>query len=52
MIDQYQVSKDKQSGIVSDPNRADDLEYIVRLAGQVIRISLETVRGVKSLPRL
>jgi len=52
VIDQYQVSKDKKSGIVTDPNRAHDPEYIVRLVGQVIRISLETVRGVKSLPRL
>ena len=52
VIDQYQVSKDKKSGIVSDPNRADDPEYIVRLAGQAIRVSLETVRTVKSLPGL
>ncbi len=50
VIDQYQVTEDKRSGIRSDPNRADDPEYIVRLAGQVIRVSLETVRIVKSLP--
>ena len=31
VIDQYQVSEDKRSGIRSDPNRADDPEYIVRL---------------------
>jgi hypothetical protein len=29
-VDQYQVSTDKRSGIVNDPNRADDPEYIVR----------------------
>lgn len=52
VIDQYQVSDDKKSGIVSDPNRADEPEYIVRLVGQVIRVSVETMRVVKSLPRL
>jgi predicted helicase len=31
VIDQYQISVDKRSGIRSDPNRADDPEYIVRL---------------------
>jgi predicted helicase len=50
VIDQYQVTTDKRSGIHSDPNRPDDPEYIVRLVGQVIRVSLETVRLVKSLP--
>jgi len=34
----------------SDPNRADDPEYIVRLVGQVVRVSVETVRIVKELP--
>jgi predicted helicase len=52
VVDQYQVTEDKHSGIRSDPNRADDPEYIVRLVGQVIRASLETVKLVKSLPAL
>ena len=34
IIDQYQVSTDKRSGITNDPNRADDPEYIVRLMGR------------------
>ncbi len=50
IIDQYQVSEDKRSGIVSDPNRADDPEYIVRLVGQVVKVSLETVQIVEALP--
>jgi predicted helicase len=50
VIDQYQISEDKRSGIRSDPNRPDDLEYIVRLVGQVVRVSLETVRIVNGLP--
>jgi predicted helicase len=50
VIDQYQVSEDKRSGIRSDPNRADDPEYIVRLIGQVVRVSVETVRILGGLP--
>jgi predicted helicase len=52
VVDQYQVTEDKHSGIRSDPNRPDDPEYIVRLVGQIIRVSLETVKLVKSLPAL
>jgi predicted helicase len=50
VVDQYQVSEDKRSGICSDPNRADDPEYIVRLVGQVVRASVETVEIVNGLP--
>ncbi len=50
VIDQYQVYTDPRSGITSDPNRADDPQYIVRLVGQVIRVSLETMRIVMRLP--
>jgi predicted helicase len=49
IIDQYQVSTDKRSGITNDPNRSDDPEYIVRLIGQVITVSLETDTLVQSL---
>ncbi len=49
IIDQYQVSTDKRSGITNDPNRADDPQYIVRLIGQVITVSIETVKLVQSL---
>ena len=51
VIDQYQVSTDARSGIASDPNREDDPQYIVRLVGQVVRVSVETVGIVKGLPR-
>jgi predicted helicase len=50
VIDQYQVKRDESGEIISDPNRKDDPEYIVRLVGQVIRVSLETVRIVSGLP--
>ena len=49
VLDQYQVTTDKRSGIVSDPNREEDHDYIVRLIGKVITVSLETVRLVKQL---
>jgi len=52
IIDQYQVSTDKRSGITNDPNRADDPQYILRLIGQIITVSLETVKIVRSLPPL
>jgi len=52
VIDQYQVSTDKRSGITNDPNREDDPEYILRLIGQVVTVSLETVRILNSLPPL
>ncbi len=52
VIDQYQVTEDKHSGIRSDPNRPEDPEYIVRLVGQVVRVSLETVRTVGAINAL
>ncbi len=52
VIDQYQVSIDKRSGISNDPNRPDDPTYILRLIGQIVTVSLETVEIVGSLPSL
>ncbi len=51
VIDQYRVKEDKRSGIRSDPNNPDDPEYIVRLVGQVVRVSVETVKIVAALPQ-
>ena len=52
VIDQYRVKTDKRSGIVNDPNRVDDPQYIVRLIGKVITVSLETVDIINKLPAL
>jgi predicted helicase len=52
VIDQYRFKTDKRSGITSDPNNPDDPEYIVRLVGQVVRVSIETVNIVNSLAAL
>ena len=51
-IDQYRVERDAAGEITSDPNRGDDEEYIVRLIGQVITVSVETMALVESLPAL
>jgi hypothetical protein len=52
VIDQHQVWTDKRSGITNDPNRPDEPQYILRLVGQVITVSLETDKIVRSLPPL
>lgn len=44
VINQYQVKGD------SDPNREADPGHILRLVGQVVRVSIETVRIANSLP--
>ena len=52
VIDQYRVKTDKRSGIVNDPNRADQPQYIVDLIARVITVSLKTVEVVSGLPGL
>ena len=52
VIDQYRVKTDKRSGIVNDPNRPDDPQYIVKLIGKVITVSVETVDIIDNLPAL
>ena len=44
VIDQYQIKGE------SDPNREYDPGYIIRLVGQVVRVSVETTQIVKTLP--
>ena len=52
VIDRYRVKPDPNgSGIVADPN-VEDAQYIVRLVGQVMHVSQETVRLVGALPPL
>jgi len=51
VIDQYQVSTDARSEITNDPNNDDDPEYIVRLVGRVITVSVETVKLVEELAK-
>ena len=52
VVDRYRVKPDPNgSGIIADPNVAD-AQYIVRLVGQVMHVSVETVRLVGELPPL
>ena len=52
VMDQYRVKTDKRSGIVNDPNHADQPRYIVDLIARVIHMSLKTVEIVAGLPTL
>ncbi len=52
LVDQYQHSVDKESGIVNDPNEYAGGTYVLRLVLSVITVSVETCRIVDSLPRL
>ena len=52
IVDQYRVKTDKRSGIVNDPNRAEEPRYIADLIARVITVSLKTVEIVEGLPEL
>lgn len=53
VMERYQVTVDKASGIKNDPNQwSEDPRYIVDLLKRIVRVSLESVRIVKALPAL
>ncbi|MDY7007663.1 MAG: type ISP restriction/modification enzyme [Cyanobacteriota bacterium] len=53
VIERYKITKDKNSGIVNDPNNwSEDSRYIVNLVKKIVRVSLETVKIVNNLPGL
>lgn len=56
IIERYQFTRDKDSGIVNDPNdwckEHDQPRYIVDLIERVVRVSMETMKVVKGLPAL
>lgn len=52
VLDQYRVEHDKDDELISDPNVPDDEEAIVGLVGQVITVSVETLRIIRALPEL
>lgn len=56
LMERYAVTIDKDSGIVNDPNdwcdEQGDPRYIIDLVKRVIRVSIETMEIVKSLPQL
>ena len=53
IMERYKVTKDKDSGIINDPNHwSENPRYIVDLVKRIVRVSLETMRIVNSLPAL
>ena len=53
IIDQYQVKKDKKSGIVDDPNEfSNNPKYIFNLLLSIINVSMQTIDLIESLPSL
>jgi predicted helicase len=53
VTERYAVTVHKESGIRNDPNDwSDDPRYIVDLLKRIVRVSMETVRIVRSLPPL
>lgn len=53
IMERYQVTVDKASGIKNDPNQwSEDPRYIVDLLKRIVRVSLESVRIIQSLPAL
>lgn len=56
LIERYQVSTDKASNIVNDPNdwaaEHNDPAYIVNLVKRIVRVSVETMKIVDGLPPL
>jgi len=53
IIDRYQVTTDKASGIVNDPNDySENPRYIVDLIKRVTRVSVETIEIIDTLPAL
>lgn len=56
VMERYQVTVDKDSGIRNDPNawaaESGQPDYIVNLVKRVVRVSVETVKLVKTLPAL
>ena len=56
IMDRYQVTNNKDSGIVNDPNKwleeCGDERYIVDLILKVVTVSMETQKIVATLPKL
>ena len=56
LMERYKVDTDKDSGIVNDPNDWCDEQgnprYIIDLVKRIVRVSIETMAIVKSLPAM
>ena len=56
IMERYQLTRDKDSGIPNDPNdwakEHNQPRYIIDLVKRVVRVSVETMKIVKKLPAL
>ncbi|MEK8016204.1 MAG: type ISP restriction/modification enzyme, partial [Candidatus Parabeggiatoa sp.] len=53
IMERYQVTTDKNSGITNNPNDwSEDPRYIVDLVKRIVRVSIETMKIVDKLPEL
>ena len=53
IMERYQVTTDKNSGITNNPNDwSEDSRYIVDLVKRIVRVSIETMKIVDKLPAL
>ena len=53
VMERYQITTDKKSGIKNDPNDwSDDPRYIVDLVKRIVKVSIETMKIVDKIPML
>jgi len=56
IMERYQLTKDKESGVMNNPNdwakEHDDPKYVINLLKRIVTVSLETMKIVKALPPL
>ena len=53
IMERYQITIDKDSGIKNNPNDwSDNPRYIIDLIKRIVRVSIETVEIVNNLPAL
>lgn len=51
IINQYQVSIDRKSGVIDDPNEfSDNPKYILNLLVSIITVSMKTLKLIEKLP--
>ncbi len=53
IMDRYQAKEDKKSKITNNPNKfSDNPKYIIDLIQRVVSVSIESIKLIKSLPRI
>jgi len=52
IVDQYQYSVDKNTGIINDPNEYAGGKYVLELLLSIISVSVQSVNIVKGLPKV